>query len=88
MSLFGIARRLASFELWAVALAVAASIASKRLLLPALVVTAHFWPIRWLAYRRLSVRTAGDWAASGLLLMIPVTLWATALPESTRTGVL
>ena len=60
MSLPGIARRLASFELWVVALALAASIASERLLIPALVVAALFWPIRWLAYRRLGVRTAGD----------------------------
>jgi len=88
MSLPGIARRLASFELCVVALALAASIASERLLIPALVVAALFWPIRWLAYRRLSVRTAGDWAAGGLLLLIPVTLWATALPEITRTQIL
>jgi putative inorganic carbon (hco3(-)) transporter len=88
MSLFGIARRLASFELWVVALAVTASVASQRLLVPALAIAALFWPIRWLAFRRLSVRTSGDWAAGGLLLLIPVTLWATALPEITRAQVL
>jgi len=44
---------------------VAAGIASDRLLIPALVVTVLFWPIRWLAYRRLSVRTAGDWPVGG-----------------------
>ena len=88
MSLSVIARRLTGLELWVVALAVVASAASERLLIPALVVAALFWPIRWLAYRRLSVRTAGDWAAGGLLLLIPVTLWATALLEITRTGVL
>ncbi len=88
MSLSDIARRVASVELWVVAVAVAAGIASQRLSVPALVVAACFWPIRWLAYRRLSARTAGDWAAGGLLLLIPVTLWATALPEITRTGVL
>ncbi len=88
MSNLAIARRLASCELWAVGLAVIAGVASERLLIPGLAVAAVFWPLRWLAYRRLSVRTAGDWAIGGLMLMIPVTLWVTALPESTRSQIL
>lgn len=80
--------RLASAELWAVAALIAAATAVEGLLLAALAGAALFWPIRWLAGRRLSVRTAADWPIGGLILLIPVTLWATAWPEVTRVQVL
>ena len=50
-------------------------------------VAAAFWPLRWLANGRLSVRTPADWGIAVLLLMIPVTLWATALPDTTLVQV-
>ncbi len=66
----------------------AAGIVSTRALLPGVILAALFWPIRWLVTGRLSVRTAGDWAVGGLVLLLPVTLWATALPEVTQPQVL
>ncbi len=75
---------LASTELWLVAFFVAASVLSTRILPLAVWVAGSFWVIRWLAYRHLSVRTPGDWAIAVLVLMIPVTLWASAWPEATR----
>ena len=57
--------------------------------LPALLAAASlFWPLRWLAHGRLTVRTAADWPSGLLLLTLPVTLWATALPDVTRPQVL
>lgn len=84
----GVARWLSDRAFWPVAALIGVSAAWERLLLPALAVGGLFWPVRWLAYRRFSVRTAGDWALGGLLLMLPITLWATALPQVTQTRVL
>lgn len=76
--------RLAAFEAPILALLVAAAVASERLLPVALSVAALFWLVRWLAFGRLTVRTAADWPVGVLVALIPVTLWATALPEVTR----
>ncbi len=53
----------------------------------ALALIAFFWMIRWLAYGRPTVRTAADLPIVGLLLLLPVTLWATALPDMTQPQV-
>jgi hypothetical protein len=82
------AARLAAFELPIVTLLVVAAVAVERLLPVALIMAAGFWLVRWLAYGRPTVRTPGDWPVGLLTIMIPVTLWATALPEITRTEVL
>lgn len=37
-----------------------------------------FWPIRLLAYRRLSIRTPIDWPLVFMLLWLPVNYWASA----------
>lgn len=37
-----------------------------------------FWPLRWIAYGRLSRRTPLDWSIALLLLWLPVNLWASA----------
>jgi putative inorganic carbon (HCO3(-)) transporter len=60
----------------------------ERLLPVALIVALGFWPVRWLAHGEPTVRTPGDWAAGLLIVTIPTTLWATALPEITRTQAL
>ena len=78
---------LAAIELPIFALLVISSIAFERLLPAALIVAACFWLVRWLAQGRPTVRTPGDLAVVLLVIMIPVTLWATALPEITRTEV-
>jgi len=66
---------------------VAASFVSARLFPVALVLAALFWGVRWLAYGRLTVAAPGAWPAGLLALLVPVTLWATALPELTRPAV-
>ncbi len=76
--------KLAAIELPVLALLVIGSIAVERLLPAALVVAAGFWLVRWLAYGLPTVRTPGDWAIGLLVIMVPVTLWATALPDVTR----
>jgi putative inorganic carbon (hco3(-)) transporter len=82
-----IARKIASIELWAAGLAVGASIISARYLAVALIVLITFWLVRWLATGKLSVRTPADWGTVLLMLMVPVTLLATAIPETTRPQV-
>jgi putative inorganic carbon (HCO3(-)) transporter len=81
------ARWLARFELPLLLPFFLAGAAVTRSLPVVVAVALLFWPIRWLAAGRLSVRTPGDWAVGLLLLMVPVTLWATALPEVTRPQV-
>lgn len=83
-----LSRKLAQIELWPVVTCIAASIIWPRLLPAAVATAAFFWIIRWIAYGRPSVRTPGDWAIILLVLMLPVTLWATALPDVTNTQVL
>lgn len=74
---------LTSIEIWPVAIAIGASIVITRLLPIAVGVSAFFWLARWVAHGKLSRRTPVDWAIAVLVLMIPVTLWATSLPETT-----
>ena len=45
------------------------------------------WLCRWIGQGRLTVRTPVDWAIVLLLIMTPVTLWATALPDVTHPAV-
>ena len=81
-------RPLAEIEIGPVALVVAVSVLATRALPAALAVAALFWPIRWLAYGHLTLRSAADWPLALLLLTLPVTLWATALPTVTQVEVL
>ncbi len=53
-------------------------------LLPAAVITAAvFWPLRRIATGRFTKRTPADWGVVLLLVMVLVTLWASALPVKT-----
>jgi putative inorganic carbon (HCO3(-)) transporter len=81
------AQRLASIEIWPVALLAAVSVISPRALPWALGAAGLFWIVRYLAYGRLSARTAVDWPVAVLALMLPVSLWVTPLPEITRPAV-
>jgi len=45
------------------------------------------WPLRWLAWGHPTRRTPVDWPFFLMLLMVPVTLWATALPDVTWPAV-
>lgn len=82
-----VAAYLAATEIGVVGLAVAASVLSARALPWAIATGIVFCLVRWIAYSRWSVRTSVDWPISLLLLMIPVTLWITPLPEMTRPQV-
>lgn len=84
----GLAARLAGWEIWPVAAAVAASVALPRLLPAAVGLAAVFWAVRWIARGRPTRRTPADAPIALLVLTLPVTLWATALPEVTRPQVL
>ncbi len=44
---------------------------------------ASSWLVRWWATGRLSVRSPVDWPLALLVVMIPVTLWTTAVPDVT-----
>ena len=82
-SLQNTAKRVTSLEIWIVGAAVLASMVMPSLLPWAVVAAMLFWPVRWIANGRLSKRTPVDLGIGFLLLMIPVALWATALPEKT-----
>jgi len=88
MELRRIATIFASFEIWFVLLAVGASMISTSLLLPSVAIIGLFWIIRWIAFGTLSRRTPADWAILGLILTIPVSLWATVSIDSTITQAL
>lgn len=73
-----------STEIWLVGLAVAIGTAAARFLPVALAVAAVYAIVRWALYRRLSLGTPADPAIGLLVLMLPVSLWMTTLPEITR----
>ncbi|HEX7974699.1 MAG TPA: O-antigen ligase family protein, partial [Anaerolineales bacterium] len=74
---------LANLEIWPVAFLVAASMVSSRVLPVAVGAALLFWGIRWSATGRLTVRTPADGSIALLVLLLPVTLWTTALPDVT-----
>lgn len=78
---------LATLEIWVVGVLVAASFVSARFLPAALIAAIFFWLIRAGAANRLTLRTPADLAILLLVLMLPVTWWATALPDITRPQV-
>jgi len=77
------ADRIASLEIWIIALCLVAGFVSSKLLFLAIIVGGAFWLVRWLGSGRLSVRTPADWPILLLLVMTLITLWVTALPEVT-----
>ena len=78
------ARTVTSLEIWVITLLVFASLFSIRVLPWAVFLAGGFWLVRWVAYGHLSVRTPADLGILALLLMIPVTLWITTMPDTTR----
>ena len=71
-----------SVELGIIGACVAGSVLIERLLLPAAIVVISILAFRILLYRSW-IRTPTDWAIAGLVLMLPITLWASALPDKT-----
>ncbi len=80
--------KILDLEVWVVAGAVALSVVSPRLLWLPIAAGLVFYPLRWAAARTIIRRTPGDWGVLLVSLLIPVTLWATALPELTQPQVL
>jgi putative inorganic carbon (hco3(-)) transporter len=78
---------LARVEIWVVFAAIAVSFVWPRLLLAAVITAAFFWPVRRIALGYFSLRTPGDWGIVLLLVMVPITLWATSLPDKTQIQV-
>ncbi len=74
---------LAEVEIWMMALLVVLSMVFQRVLPIVALAAGLYLVIRWLAYGRLTLRTPPDVAVILLLLTLPITLWATALPEKT-----
>jgi len=87
-SISKIASHLAEIELWLVAFFVGLSMAFPRLLPLTIGVAGFFWLVRLLAYGRLSVRTPADFPIILLLLMTPITMTVTPLPQVTRLQIL
>jgi putative inorganic carbon (HCO3(-)) transporter len=77
------ADQLVQYEIWPVGLMIAASFFWPSLLPAAVITAAVFWFLRWIATGRLSKRTPADGGMLLLLVMVLVTLWATALPAKT-----
>ena len=70
------------------AILVAAGMVSPRWLPAAPIGAMIFCLVRWLFTGQLYKRTPADWSLIVLLLMVPVTFWATLLPLTTRVDVL
>jgi putative inorganic carbon (HCO3(-)) transporter len=83
-----VAQQVVGVEFLVVALAIGAATFQQAWLTPALVVAALFWPLRRFANGRWTVRTLVDWPLLLLLIMLPVTLWASSVPEKTLPQVL
>lgn len=78
---------LVAHEIWPVAIAVGVGIIYPAWLPYAILIALIFWLLRWFAQGKLSVRTPIDIPVLVLILMVPVTLWAAALPQKTQPQV-
>ena len=74
---------LAVLDLPIYTLLVLMSIIAPRTLPLAVAAGCFFWVVRWLAFGRLTERTGIDMGVVLLVLMLPVSMWATADPEIT-----
>lgn len=83
-----IAQSLSSFEIWLVAIPLAASLVSVRFLPIAILAALFFGLVRFIAHDRFSVRTNSDIPILVLSLTLLITLWITAFPDITNVQVL
>jgi putative inorganic carbon (HCO3(-)) transporter len=75
--------KLASIEIWVISSCVLFSMFYPRALLGVVGIGVFFWFVRWFVNGRFTERTPVDGGVLLLLLMIPVTMWVTALPSIT-----
>jgi putative inorganic carbon (hco3(-)) transporter len=76
------------YEIWIVAPLVAATMLSARLLPVAVGAALLFWLMRWLGTGKLTVRTPIDLPVAFLLLVLPIVMIVTAIPEKTIPQIL
>lgn len=82
-----LARWLSAAELGVIVVGVTLSVASARALPWVASAAATFWLVRFLAYGQLHTHTPADWPIRLLVLLLPVTWWATAQPATTAPQV-
>jgi len=80
--------KLASIEIWVISILTFASMVRFQLLPAVVISAAFFWLFRKVAYGYFSVRTPCDLNIILLVVMMPVTVWVTVLPEKTIIQVL
>ncbi len=88
LALRAYAKTLSDIEIIPVGIFFGVSVIWPNVLPAALICAAFFWIVRWAAYGSFSVRTPGDWGIIILIIMVPITLWVTAVPEKTHLQVL
>jgi len=77
------AARIADHEIWPLALGVAMATLTERWAAWGLGLLAVLWLVRWVGRGYLTIRTPLDWAAALMLLMVPVTFYATTDRQTT-----
>ncbi len=77
---------MADHEIWPLALGVALASLTTRWAIWGLGLIAGLWLVRWVGRGRLTVRTPLDWPVCLLLLMVPVTFYATIDAQTTFVG--
>ncbi len=85
-----VARFVADNEIWAAPLLLPLVLfvpGRERYALGSAALLLALWMVRFLAYGRFTVRTPADWSMGIFVLMIPVTLWATAFPDLTHQAI-
>lgn len=82
-----IARYLVTYELWLVAIPMAASLVSAQFLTIAVLTAGFFFVLRFLAYGRFTIHTDSNFPIILLSALLPLTLWVTAFPEITTIQV-
>ena len=85
-----VARFVADNEVWAAPFLLPLVLftpGEERYALVAAVLLLLIWFVRLVAYGRFTLRTPVDWSMGVFVLMIPVTLWATAFPDLTYQSV-
>jgi O-antigen ligase len=83
-----IAQFLSSIEIWIVSILIGISLLSTRTLPWVVFVIGVLWLVRWVGMGRLTLRTPLDLPVGLIILMIPVTMWVTILPDISSIQVL
>jgi len=83
-----VALHILGLEPFVVGIASALGVVSERFLYITVGIALLFWLLRWLTLGWFAIRTPLDFPLCILVIMLPITLWATALPSFTQLQVL